>query len=785
MRLPGTPVKTFRLRVFLFRAAEEPYTPEDLAAEARYLDLMPSAAASSAGGEPGALGAAMARAADPPDGTCSEFSAAGSAPGDGATTPSTAADTELAWEAGFRAGQESAILASGDEWAEVLGRRMAGLARVASNYMMGGSGWQEEGRRAWSLGGGMGGMGGDTSPPPSLAAPGLRSSFDSGAAAAASAAAGVEVARRAGSLPYEEAPAPPAVLIDADADSEFQSMFESKYELRPAGGAGGTGGERSAAGTPPPAAGPGRRSPPPAALPLPLPFSKEAELSSGGGGGDAGARCLSPNSLLPTHISIFGDGVAAEAVAAAAAQFGAPPPPGATNLPARISEFGGGDEDDSDIDDEVDALVRAALPEEDLLDDRPGLLGAPPEAARLPTDFELLAAATAGPAPRLPTPRAAAAGAAAGAGGAPPPPPGALRRSASVEDLLSKVHRVDAAAVTVVAKIGEGAFGEVSLCECPTYGRVAVKWIKPTKVERHWEAFWHEAELMSRLNHPNVLRFYGLVTSGRLVVGIMTEFAAGGSLAAALRSGAVPGNFLPLRRRAQLALHAVNGMAYLHSQKVVHFDVKPDNLLVDGDWGDAGGGGGGGIGGGGGPGPVVKVADFGLSVVKYNTFCSNVQDLRGTLPYMAPEVRLRLPSKSKKIKPCCFFCFFFLFSLALPSLAEFPSLAHSPLLLPAPSLAPTQMITDHQHVTEKADVWSLGVVLWELLTLQVPYADTPPAALLGALGSGAARLPLPEWCEPEWRAAMESCWVLDPELRPTCRELARQLERVRDAAPLA
>jgi serine/threonine protein kinase len=95
------------------------------------------------------------------------------------------------------------------------------------------------------------------------------------------------------------------------------------------------------------------------------------------------------------------------------------------------------------------------------------------------------------------------------------------------------------------------------------------------------------------------------------------------------------------------------------------------------------------------------------------------------------------------------------------------------------------MITDHQHVTEKADVWSLGVVLWELLTLQVPYADTPPAALLGALGSGAARLPLPEWCEPEWRAAMESCWVLDPELRPTCRELARQLERVRDAAPLA
>ena len=37
---------------------------------------------------------------------------------------------------------------------------------------------------------------------------------------------------------------------------------------------------------------------------------------------------------------------------------------------------------------------------------------------------------------------------------------------------------------------------------------------------------------------------------------------------------------------------------------------------------------------------------------------------------------------------------------------------------------------DHQHVTEKADVWSFGVVLWEMLTLEVPFHNMPPAQLI-------------------------------------------------------
>ena len=55
---------------------------------------------------------------------------------------------------------------------------------------------------------------------------------------------------------------------------------------------------------------------------------------------------------------------------------------------------------------------------------------------------------------------------------------------------------------------------------------------------------------------------------------------------------------VPLLVRAKLALHIATGTAYLHDMGVVHFDIKPDNLLLDGQW----------------PTPIVKIADFGVAV---------------------------------------------------------------------------------------------------------------------------------------------------------------------------
>ncbi|KAL3149707.1 hypothetical protein ABBQ38_013537 [Trebouxia sp. C0009 RCD-2024] len=284
--------------------------------------------------------------------------------------------------------------------------------------------------------------------------------------------------------------------------------------------------------------------------------------------------------------------------------------------------------------------------------------------------------------------------------------------------LNNPVHKVPKDEVKILRRIGEGAFGEVSLATCAIFGSVAVKWLKPGKVERHSQSFWREAEMLSNLNHPNVLRFYGVVVESYAepnVIGIMTEYMKGGSLAAFLRTE----GWLNLRARAEMALSAVHGLAYLHEMSVVHFDLKPDNLLLDGKFHTYDG-----------TVPSLKVADFGLSKQKWGReFVSGVRDLRGTLPYMAPE-----------------------------------------------------LVSDPERVSEKADVWSLGMVLWEMLTRQVPFTHLTPQQIIAGLMVGNLQPEVPDWCEQEWRLAMESCWEVNPDHRPSLRDLARRLELIMEHA---
>lgn len=158
----------------------------------------------------------------------------------------------------------------------------------------------------------------------------------------------------------------------------------------------------------------------------------------------------------------------------------------------------------------------------------------------------------------------------------------------------------------VIRWLGEGGFGAVYEAEDGRYGnRVALKLLR-RRSAAVYERFKREFRTMAEVSHPNLVQLYGLHDDGPHRFFTM-ELVVGRTLTAALSSAP------SLIRDAFGQLAA--GLSALHAARIVHRDVKPDNVLVS----DAG---------------QLKILDFGLArPVELDT-----SGLTGTSVYMAPEL---------------------------------------------------------------------------------------------------------------------------------------------------
>jgi proto-oncogene tyrosine-protein kinase Ret len=88
-----------------------------------------------------------------------------------------------------------------------------------------------------------------------------------------------------------------------------------------------------------------------------------------------------------------------------------------------------------------------------------------------------------------------------------------------------------------------------------------------------------------------------------------------------------------------------------------------------------------------------------------------------------------------------------------------------------------ESLADHVYTT-KTDVWSFGVVGWEIITLgATPYPGIPPQNLYHLLRNG-YRMQRPENCSSEIYSLLEACWDENPNLRPSFKVLATQFEKL-------
>ncbi|KAK4762038.1 hypothetical protein SAY87_029922 [Trapa incisa] len=213
---------------------------------------------------------------------------------------------------------------------------------------------------------------------------------------------------------------------------------------------------------------------------------------------------------------------------------------------------------------------------------------------------------------------------------------------------------------------------------------------------------------LADLHHPNVVAFYGIVLDGPGgSMTTVTEYMVNGSLRTALQKSE---RNLDKRKRLLIAMDVAFGMEYLHGKNIVHFDLKSDNLLVnlrDPHRPICKA-----------PSSVFQVGDLGLSKVKCQTLISG--GVQGTLPWMAPE----------------------------------------------------HLNGSSSLVFEKVvDVFSFGIVMWELLTGEEPYADLHYGAIIG--DRPYLKLVIP----------MERCWSSEPLERPSFIEIANELRSMSARTP--
>ncbi|XP_021773083.1 serine/threonine-protein kinase EDR1-like [Chenopodium quinoa] len=123
----------------------------------------------------------------------------------------------------------------------------------------------------------------------------------------------------------------------------------------------------------------------------------------------------------------------------------------------------------------------------------------------------------------------------------------------------------------------------------------------------------------------------------------------------------------------------------------------------------------------------VKVCDFGLSRLKHNTFLSS-KSTAGTPEWMAPEVLRNEPSN------------------------------------------------------EKCDVYSFGVILWELATLKLPWSGMNPMQVVGAVGFQNRRLDISKELDPLVARIILECWQTEPNLRPSFAQLCVALKSLQHLA---
>jgi len=262
----------------------------------------------------------------------------------------------------------------------------------------------------------------------------------------------------------------------------------------------------------------------------------------------------------------------------------------------------------------------------------------------------------------------------------------------------------------ITAKLGEGGMGEVWRARDTKLERdVAIKVLPAAFVEDHERLarFEREAKLLAQLNHPNIAAIHGLEESDG-VRALVMELVEGPTLAERLESG-----FLPVSESLSLARQIAEALEEAHEKGIVHRDLKPQNIKASNEG-------------------KVKVLDFGLAKAMDPTGAAS-----------------GAPSASK---------------LAASPTLTLGATVQGVILGTAAYMAPEQAAGN--VADRRSDIWSFGVVLFEMLTGRRLFeGETISHVLAGVLKEEPDFLRLPDEVPPRIRRLLARCLRKKPRQR--------------------
>ena len=217
----------------------------------------------------------------------------------------------------------------------------------------------------------------------------------------------------------------------------------------------------------------------------------------------------------------------------------------------------------------------------------------------------------------------------------------------------------------ILELLGVGGMGAVYKVRQKKLDRFAALKIlsETTDPTNFQERFEREGRLLAKLNHPNILTIYDFGESDGLFY-LLMEYVEGVNLRQAMRTE----RFTP--EQALVIVPAIcDALSYAHSEGILHRDIKPENILLDTKG-------------------RIKIADFGIGKLK------RAGDEAGT------------PAQSPGNSP--------------------GSLTGEKEMLGTPFYAAPEQLESAGSVDHRADIYSLGVVFYELLTGELPIGRFAP-----------------------------------------------------------